>query len=113
PLADPRLDDLEVHDAGEAEAAAEAQADPELQGLQRDEERRPCEERRERQQRDDGLVRAGRARVDDVRVAIGIRATDAHFAAATIRSACFGGARVTQLWNVAGDSVPRKPSAGV
>ena len=71
-LAEPRLDQLEVRDAGEAPAAPERQPDRELQREERQEPPPPGRDGEQRDEADDDLVDARRALVDQLRVPVGI-----------------------------------------
>jgi hypothetical protein len=75
-LAESRLDDLEVEDAGKAVAAAVAQTDPELEGQQGQDRPEPADDGDDRSDADDGLVETGGPSVDDVHVVVGMRGAE-------------------------------------
>src|SRR2546429_1869281 len=78
-LAEARLDELEVCDAGDAEAAAEGQPDEQLSGEDH-EQPPPAGRNRERGEQTDGrLVEPRRSRVDDVEIPVGVGQQSLHF----------------------------------
>src|SRR5439155_8768941 len=72
PLAEARLHELEVDDAGEAEPPPEGEPDDELRGEDAEQPPPAGRDREYRQQADRGLVEPRRPGVDDVEVAIGV-----------------------------------------
>ena len=72
PLAEPRLQHLEVEDAREAPAPPEREAERELQREERQQQPPAGQHGDERDDADDRLVHARRARVDHLRVAVGV-----------------------------------------
>ena len=69
-LAEARLDELEVEEAGEAVATPEEQSDRELEREQRQQPPRAHGDGDEREHADDELVGSRRALVDQLRVAV-------------------------------------------
>ena len=72
PLADARLQQLEVRDAGEAPAAAHGQAEHQLEAEQPEQRPPAGGDSQQRHGADHGLVDTRRVGVDDVQVAVGI-----------------------------------------
>ena len=72
-LAEDGLHELEVRQARQAVAAAEREADDELDREQREEPRPAGDDRRQRERSDDDLIEARCARVDDVEIPVRIR----------------------------------------
>jgi hypothetical protein len=77
-LSEPRLDEPEVDEAGDAEAASDREAEEKLRRHQRPGERPAEDGAEESDEPDDRLVEAGRALVDDVGVAPGIGGSGPH-----------------------------------
>jgi hypothetical protein len=73
-----RLDHLEVEDAPQAPAAAERQADQELEADQPGQPLQAEQEREQRERPDERLVDPRRALVDDVGVVVGVRGPARH-----------------------------------
>ena len=78
-LAEPRLDELEVGDAGQAPAPAEREPQRELEREQAEQRPPAGQDRDQREGADRGLVEPRRAGVDHVQIAVGVCASNCHF----------------------------------
>jgi hypothetical protein len=72
-LAEARLDQLEVGEAGEAELSSEGQSDQQLRPHQRPEQWQAEDDTHQRDDSNYGLVEPGRARIDHFGVSPGVR----------------------------------------
>src|SRR6185503_20389776 len=102
PFAEARLEHVEEEEARKAPASTETQSDRELQGEEPEDRPPASEERHQRQDADDRLIRARRARVDHVGVLPwigGARESGSHDNPEVSRRKC-GAAEVRAPWPV-------------